>query len=84
MEQEIGRCEGCGIVDHHLIEGLCEQCDHKVIRHADPSLDEDGYGNVPLGVEAGCPVLAVDGKPQGINVEKLSYLMPSLRRFIGG
>ncbi|MBD3609923.1 MAG: hypothetical protein HUJ30_05180 [Gammaproteobacteria bacterium] len=23
----IGRCEGwCGLIDHHLIDGMCEQC----------------------------------------------------------
>lgn len=82
MEQSIGRCDRCGIVDHHLIEGLCNQCDRLVLSHANPALDYDG---VPLGVEAArCPVIAVDGKPQGISVERLSYMMPSLRNFIGG
>jgi hypothetical protein len=81
----IGNCERCGIVDHHLIEGLCSGCDGLVMRHADPALDRDDYDGVPLGVEAGrCPVLAVDGEPQGINVDRISYMMPSLRRFIGG
>lgn len=75
MEPSIGRCDRCGIVDHHLIEGLCSSCDRLVLHHADPSLDRDDYNGVPLGVEAG-------RSPD--NVDKLSYMMPSLRKFIGG
>lgn len=65
MDPAIGRCDVCGVVDHHRIEGLCSICDQKVIQHADPSLDKES-----------------DSEPLG--VESLSYMMPSLRRYIGG
>ena len=26
MSDTIGPCEDCGLVDHHLVEGLCAEC----------------------------------------------------------
>lgn len=26
QDQNIGRCELCGTVDHHLVDGACNQC----------------------------------------------------------
>ena len=55
--ETIGRCEGfCGLVDHHLVKGLCPRCslmvlpaDHKAARFSvgkehTPRLNEASYG----------------------------------------
>lgn len=26
QREQIGRCEWCGMVDHHLVRGECERC----------------------------------------------------------
>ena len=43
--ETIGYCQGCGVVDHHLIHELCDSCTEKVVTL--PVVEA-----VPLGVEA--------------------------------
>ena len=69
MNESIGRCVWCGMVDHHLIDETCPQCRERVITISstlrytgNPSVDHmqltvamHEYGNVPLGIEAADP-----------------------------
>lgn len=34
MREAIGRCEGfCGLISHHLVKGLCPDCQNKAVDH---------------------------------------------------
>lgn len=54
MDKSIGRCEGlCGLVDHHLVRGLCETCRNDDRIH--DCEDDDGSESIELGVECALP-----------------------------
>ena len=46
MNESIGYCECCGLMEHHRIEGLCPGCIKKAVNFNE--LKDD----FPLGVEA--------------------------------
>ena len=46
----IGACEWCGIVDHHLVKGLCASCSNN-FQDYDPSMKNQETDNA-LGMEA--------------------------------
>ena len=37
MKNTIGRCEICGLVDHHLDQGLCPNCAQRAITTPSPT-----------------------------------------------
>jgi hypothetical protein len=44
MAENIGQCDDCGVVDHHLVRGLCEGCS---IKYIEPVLHEIAHAAKP-------------------------------------
>lgn len=58
MTEGIGRCEWCGRVDHHLLDGECPSCQARSLSCSLPGMSAtwpDDYDDVPLGIEAAYP-----------------------------